>query len=208
MKPRTTLILVGVFLALLAYVYFGEVRRPASPAPTTPTQAPVLSIKADQVVELIVKGDGQETRLARPVGGEWRLEAPTPDAADLERVGQALDRLVTLTASRTLTETGSLEDYGLTQPSLEVTLRLDGGQSQVLRIGAKNPQQTSWYAQVPGQSAVHLVPDWVVQSLRELVDRPPVRPTPTPTPTVTDTPLASPTPAVTSTPQPSATPGS
>lgn len=185
MKPRTTLLLLGAFLALLAYVYLGELRRPA-PSPATATPAPLLlSFPADQVVAITVRGAGKETRLSRPAGGEWQLEAPAPGPADTARVGQLLNRLANLSPTRTLAEPGPLEEYGLDQPALEVTLALAGGSTQVLAIGAENPQQTAYYARVQGQEGVHLISSLIGQSIREMLDTPPLPPTPTPAPTAT-----------------------
>lgn len=195
MKPRTTLVLLGLFLALLAYVYFGEVRRPSS-EPATPTPPPIWKVTAEEVVGLTVRSGGQETRLTRRAGGEWSLEAPQAEPADEGRVSRVLDNLVNVSPSRTFTETaGPLADYGLEQPSLEVTLRLADERTEVLHIGAPNPQQTAHYAQVEGQEAWHLVPSWLVTSLQELVDKPPVRPTPTPEPSATPAETVTPTPA-------------
>jgi len=199
MKTRTTFILLAVFLALSAYVYFGELRRPPVPGPANPTAALLWDVAPEQVVGLSVRSEGQETRLARPAGGEWSLEAPQADAADDSRVTQVLNRLASVTPSRTFTATiGPLEDYGLVQPSLEVALRLADGRTEALSVGASNPQQTAYYAQVQGQGALHLLPSSLVVSLRELLERPPVRPTPTPTST------SAPVPAPTA--QPTATP--
>ena len=196
MKPRTTLVLLGIFLALLAYVYFGELRQPPASEPTTPTPAPIWEVAVDEVLGLTVRSGEQETRLIRPVGGEWSLEAPQAEPADEDRVSRVLGNLVDVTPSRTLTETmGPLADYGLEQPSLEVTLRLADERTEVLRIGAPNPQQTAHYAQVEEQEALHLVPGWLVTSLQELLDQPPVRPTPTPEPAATPAETVTPTPA-------------
>ncbi len=194
MKPRTTLILGGVFFALLAYVYFGEMRRPPAPAANaTPTPAPLLKVAADQVLGITVRGGDGETRLGRAQGGEWRLEAPVPGPADTERVSRFLDRVATLTPSRSLDEPGPLEDYGLAQPALEVTLALADGTTQVLEIGAANPLETAYYAQVQGQPGVHLVSMLLQESVREMLDTPPVPPTPTPTAEPTTVPTEEPT---------------
>ena len=207
MKPRTTLILLGVFLALGVYVYFGEIRRPESTATGTPTPPPLWTVAADQVVGLTVQGGGKETRLTRPAGGEWQMEAPQAVAADGERVTRSLDQMITLTATRSFTDTaGSLADYGLEKPALEVTLRLADGSTRALKIGVANPQQTGYYAQVQGQGGVHLLPDTLVTDLRDLLDSPPIKPTPTPTGTPTATPAATTLPAATAAPAAAATP--
>ncbi|MDI7275860.1 MAG: DUF4340 domain-containing protein [Anaerolineae bacterium] len=181
MKPRTTLIVVAVFLALLAYVYFGELHRP-TPASATPTPTPVWSLATDQVVGLTVRSAEKETRLVRSAEGEWMLEAPTQEPADEERIGRVLGNLATMSPTRTFTETaGLLEEYGLVQPSLEATVQLADGSTRTLRVGASNPQQTAYYAHVEGAGEVHLLPSWLITSLRDVLDQPPVRPTPTPT---------------------------
>ncbi len=188
MKPRTTLILVGAFALLLVYVYFGELRRPVRTEPGTPTPAPLWGVASDQVVGLTLRDSAQETRLSRPAGGAWRLEAPTAEEADGERVERSLSQLTDLTANRTFTDTvGALADYGLGEPTLTVTLHLADGSARVLKVGGPNPLGTAYYAQVEGQAAVHLVPDYLVQDLRGLLDQPPVRPTPTPTAAATPT---------------------
>jgi hypothetical protein len=193
MKPRTTLILGGVFLALLAYVYFGEIRRPSSPAAeATPTPEPILSLPADDVLGITVSGEGRETRLSRQAGGEWQLDAPSPGPADDKRVSQFLSRVANLTPTRSLAEPGPLADYGLVEPALVVTLTLADGSTQTLEIGNANPFETAYYAQVHGHSGVHLVAALLAESAREMLDTPPVPPTPTPTPTPTLTPTPTP----------------
>ncbi len=195
MKGRTTLILLGVLLALGAYVYFGEVRRPSAAPAGTPTPAPLWSITLDQVLGLTVRGGEQETRVGRAAGGEWALEAPSAEPADADRVTQVLDRLLALAPEQTFGESdGSLADYGLDSPSLDVTMRLADGTAKVLHVGKANPMQTSYYAQVEGSTAVQLIPDTVVIGLQELLEQPPVRPTPTPTEPPTEAPTGTPVP--------------
>jgi len=203
MRLRNTLILLVIFAALGAYVYFTE-----SPAKTpTPTPAPqeqVLNLVADDVVGLSVQGSGdRETRLKRQRNQPWRLEAPLQDQADEARVQSIVSRLAQLTPTRTLTQTTeTLSAFGLVTPTLTVTLQLEQ-REEMLFIGAQNPQQTAYYAQRRGDSAIHLILAGLVDELRQLLTKPPVKPTPTPTPTITPTPLpATPTPIVTATPVP------
>ncbi len=202
MRVRTTLIMLGVLAALSAYMYFGELRQPQSQdTGGTPTPGPLWTLSVDQVVGLTVRGEGNETRLSRAAGGEWALEAPEATAADAGRVTQLLGRLAEVAPTRTLSDTtGPLADFGLDQPSLEVTLRLAAGQTQVLRIGAATPQQTDYYAQVQGLPGIHLLSDSLVASLRNLLEQPPVQPTPTPTEPATAPPSAGPTGAPAATP--------
>ncbi len=188
MKTRTTLILVGLFLALAAYVYFFELRTGNEPVATaTPGPQALWDVSSDQVTGLTVQSGEQEVRLTRAPESDWVLEAPTSEPADQGRVSQVVERLTNLTPSRTLTDTLSpMEDYGLNEPSMEVTLTLSDGQSRVLIVGAANPQQTSYYAlQGEDETAVHLIPSWLVTTLQQLLETPPLQPTPTAQPTST-----------------------
>ena len=183
MKPRTTLILLAILAILGGYVYFAELRQPAtSDTETTPTPAPAWSYPIDQIVGLAIQGSGKQTRLTRPAGGAWQMEAPQQGAVDNDRVTAVVDSLGTLQVSRTLTDTtNSLADYGLAQPALQVTVRLADGSDHALEIGNATPTQTDYYVQVQGQAPIHLLSASVVQSLQDLLDQPPFPPTPTPT---------------------------
>lgn len=101
--------------------------------------------------------------------------------ADQGRVTQIVERLAEVTPSRSFTETLSpAAEYGLAEPGLQATLRLADGQVETLHIGAADPLQRDYYAQVEGSEAVHLIASWLVTSLHELLANPPVQPTPTP----------------------------
>jgi len=198
MKPRTTLILLAVLVVLGGYVYWTELRQPASSASTTPTPAPVWSYAAEQVVGITIQGGGKQVRLTRPANGAWQLETPQAGPADQDRVTAVLDSLAPLQASRTLTDTtGSLADYGLAQPALSVTLRLTDGSDHALEIGDMTPPQTDYYVQVQGQAPIQLVSASTVQSVQDLLNQPPFPPTPTPTESATPAALQIVTPAAT-----------
>jgi hypothetical protein len=184
MKGRTTLILVGVFALLLVFVYLVEWRQPPQTT-TTPTPASLWHVESDQIIGLAVQESGRETRLVRSGSGDWSLELPESGPADSDRVTLTLGNLAALTPQRTFTETTTLAEYGLDHPTMTVTVRLKDGTAQVLFVGSENPQQTAYYVQVQGSSPVHLLSSWEVESLRELLDTPPVQPTPTPRPTET-----------------------
>lgn len=198
MKVRTTLILVAVCAALGAYVYLSEDKGTNESAAGTPTPTGPWSVSVEQVVGITLRAAGKETRLARPVDGEWRLEAPVTDAADHERVTRALQQLTYATPSRSFPELpGPALDYGLNEPSLEVTLSLADGKSVVLKVGSQNPQQTDSYVQVEGQPTLYMLPGYSIEALREMLNQPPVRPTPTPTAVSTPTAVATATPTAT-----------
>ena len=209
MRFRNTLILLIIFALLGGYVYFFELNQETTQEESnaTDTTLQVLDITADDVLTLEVHMTKGQARLVRDeMGGSWRIEEPVQDAGDDPRINRIVSSLASLRATRTITQTESLNlaDFGLAQPTWTITLTLTGGNSEKLVVGDKNPQQSSYYVQHEGDSAIYLVPAYKMDNTEELITNPPIKPTPTPTPTIT--PTTKPTIAAEVTPQPTASP--
>lgn len=205
MKVRNTLILVVVFALLAGYVYFFEIKKiEEGEEEEGPKTTQVFDLVADDVVELTVKGPEGIARLRHVEGQPWQIEEPIQEEADDVRVTSLVNRLATLTASRTLTETGSLATYGLAEPQLTAELKTRDNQLEALLAGDKNPQGSSYYVQKEGDENVYLVYASTIDDLKRLITEPPKKPTPTPTFTpiagITVTVAATSTPAMTPTP--------
>jgi len=182
MKFRNTAILL-VILAILAGVAVWETRRgPAGESPQEKAKW-VFTLGRDDVGELEVKDGDQSVYLARGSTGDWFIGAIGGSPADTARVNSLLDSLVNLKSTRVITNTSiGLAAFGLDNPPVQVRLGLTGGNKEVLLIGNKNPQETSYYAQRQGSPNVYLVSTWLVDDLKKLVSEPPYQPTATPSP--------------------------
>ncbi|MFQ6057702.1 MAG: DUF4340 domain-containing protein [Anaerolineae bacterium] len=200
MKLRNTLILLAIFVILLGYVYFAEIRPgPAREEPAT--KVPILTVSVGDIESLTVrdnKGD-KTARIVKDEGGTWRIEQPSPDEADQTRVERLIKQVAELTARRMVAQQGEdLTPFGLAEPLFTARIGLKGGEEEVLHIGEQNPQRSAYYVQRGGQGPVYLVEGYVINQLKGLITNPPVKPTPTRTPTPEVTPT--PTPAATPTP--------
>ncbi|MGB9592965.1 MAG: DUF4340 domain-containing protein [Anaerolineae bacterium] len=200
MKPRNTLILFAVLVVLAAYVFLVEVPK-SKQAPQEDAQTVALwDIPQEAITRLEAgKRDGQKLVLERAEDQTWWIREPIVYEADANRVAGALNDLVTLRSTRTLTGTLNLADYGLATPTMTVTLTLADGTSHTLRVGDQNPTGSYRYMMADDRPEVHLVSSWGISNLEQIVAEPPKKPTPTPTPTVTPTPAASPVPTATPT---------
>ena len=211
MSYRTTIVLGAVLVALVALVYFFELRdADQTGTPTSEQPVPLVQLSAADVNHVDIKQGEQSLTLFRAEsGGQWRLASPTATAekgeeADQDRVERVVSSLASLSASRVVNEQPSgLEEYGLAQPEVEVVLQTIDGKREALRFGNTNPGGNGRYAQLEGSQKVYMVYSYVVDDVtRMLVDPPLPRPTPTPisplvTPTGTITPpeiLSTPTP--------------
>jgi hypothetical protein len=227
MKFRNTLILLVVLILVGGYVYYSQKQTANQPSPSAadvPTVAPVLEIDPAQVLTITVQGPAGETRLSRTdANALWQMDSTAPmtstvsglQEADPERAANILSIATLISANRTLTDVTDLSSFGLATPQWSVTIEGAGQAHYTIYLGDKNPDGASCYAMRAGYTNVYLIPAYVGDDLRGLVDNPPVKPTPTPTATptppmqeATATPgvAATPLPAISPTATPSGTP--
>lgn len=203
MKPRNTLILFAILVALAAYVFLVELPKSKQPSEEQTQAVPLWEIPQEQIVRLeAVKKDGQTLVLERAEDQTWWIRQPIVYEADESRVSGVLRDLSALKSTRSISGTVNLADYGLATPAMTVTLTLADGARHTLALGDENPTGSYRYARADDAPEVHLVYSWAVSALDAMVAEPPRKPTPTPTPTVTPTPSASPVPSATPTPAP------
>jgi len=187
MKFRSTGLLLLVFVLLLGYVYFVELKKPAAVAPVDKS-AWVLTLSQDDVQQLAVTYQGQSATYVK-ADGAWHMGALDGVEADATQVDSVVLSLVNLQATRVLTQSlEALSTYGLEKPPLTVTLGLANGGQDVLFFGDKNPTGTQYYVVHKGSDPVFLVYAALADDLRNLVLSPPYKPTPVPASPGTTTP--------------------
>jgi hypothetical protein len=185
---RTTLIVGGVFLALLLYVVLFETRRapPAEPgAQPSPTPASVLDIAIDDVRALRIAAGDRSLSLVRQEG-EWAIASPgtgaSSEAVPAESsIYWSIDEILQLQARRIVAEDATdLAQYGLDTPAMTVTIETSGGASEQLLIGRQTPDGTAYYLQRAGDPRLYIVDHYKIQTLYDWLDDPPYAPTPVP----------------------------
>jgi Domain of unknown function (DUF4340) len=219
MNRRNTIILVVIFVALAGYVYFIQSRNPAgSLASTTPSATPatVFDFLTDNAVKFQVSDlHKNQTVVVTRQGQDWHMQQPKDSAADPVRIGDALDSVAHLDATRVLTNTTDLSAYGLITPTIEVRVTMSDTTQSLLQIGDATLDKSDYYALKGGDKQVYLISSSTIDTLRNYLDDPPYPPTPTLTPLPTLTPSPTPTathpstnatPAATSPPAATATP--
>ncbi len=227
MNSRVTLIVVAVFLLLLGYVFFVDQDKPSVQLNATPTRAEAVkpylfpisttNVQSIQVRDLRAP---REVLLKRAETG-WQVVKPEQKAADDFVVTQKINQMITLQASRVLTNVTDLKPFGFVTATLEVRVVMTDTQEYGITVGAKTPGGYDYYAVYTGGKDVFVVSPSVIDDLLAWFDAPPYQPTPTPTftptppvtPTEAGTPPATtappnivptfvPTPQVTGTPKP------
>ena len=194
MKPRNTLILVAVFAVLFGYVWFVEApKTPAQLGTPTPTQPVVFNLDAQNVKSIEIRDLEQPRQVTvTRAGNGWQVEQPVAKGADALTVNNAVDQLVSLKATRVLTDTSLFSQYFIT-PTIEARLVMSDTTSYAITVGDKTPDGSDYYVSYTGdKNKVFIVSTIDIDTLKGWLDTPPYEPTPTPTFTPTVPPTATP----------------
>lgn len=187
MKIRNTVVLVAIFALLMGYVYLVEMKR--EPVGEEAEGRQVISLEAEAIQRLEVKGGENKVQLLKDENGVWHLREPIDEEADSARVNDLVDRLASLMARRIITEPPEeLATFGLETPRLEVEIGLSEGLVEVFLIRNKNPQGSAYYVRRPRDATIYLIDTEVINDPKRLIDEPPMKHTPTPLVTATSTP--------------------
>jgi hypothetical protein len=184
--PTAILAGVAVLLAAFAIWIVPLLGKPSESDNVQPTPIAFFEFGGGDIVRISVTKGFLMTAVER-TGAEWRVTAPTPSEANNERLNDLVFRIADMRSTRAL-EGIDPADFGLKEPTAQVTIGLKDGTTVSLTIGDENPGATGRYVQVQGDARVHLVPGEYVNGLIELVDNPPYPATPVPPPSPVETP--------------------
>lgn len=183
MNPRMTVALLVLCVAVGAYLYWV----PAPAAEDTATQTPkitVTNVESPQVAALeAVKDDGSVFRVSRDAQFGWMIEKPTKFPGDEVVIGPAVQAIAKLSASSVITPTTSdLTAYGLTKPSMTITLQDDAQKTLVtLLVGGTNPTGDAQYLKRSDDARIFLVSDINLSIIGTWFTATPLKPTALPT---------------------------
>lgn len=152
---RSFIGLLVVALALGAYLYFVESKRP--PGDDTEKRDKVFAIAADAIEEVAIKSEAGERTTLKKNGSEWQVTAPAETRADAAEISGITTNLSTLEVQRQVDENpADLGMFGLAEPRVEVAFK-SGGEEHRLLIGNKTPTGSDLYAKTAAQPKVFLI---------------------------------------------------
>jgi hypothetical protein len=158
MKSRTTLLLVLLALAVGGFVVWDHFQI-KSTAQSRIDKRRLLDIKASEIQAIEIIHTNQ-TILAEKIGDQWRLKKPIAARADDMALAMYLDELELAERGRTITAENlkgvNLADFGLTNPTIRVTLTGKTGKTGFV-IGTSTPTKDAFYLQLDGSKDVNVI---------------------------------------------------
>jgi len=145
MKPRTTLILLGVFAVLLAAVLLFESRSKAKKE-TEEKSKMLVDLAAADVEKITLKNESGTITFKKDEKGGWLITEPLEAVADSSEVSRLAEDFSSLKPERTIEEEGA-DPAKYEIPKKELTLWYKGQTKPVkLLIGMENPLDNTLFA--------------------------------------------------------------
>jgi hypothetical protein len=150
MKPRSLLVAAVLLAALSGAVWWAK-KHPESASTassTAGTNVKLVDIPADQLQQIAVKKkDGSQISLKRQ-SGKWEIISPENLPADQDTVSSLTSALAPLNAESVVEEKASdTAKYGLTSPSLTLSLNRANGATDTILFGDDAPAGSLIYVQ-------------------------------------------------------------
>jgi hypothetical protein len=178
---KTTLIVVAVFAAILAYVLLVEKKKEPPPKPgitPSPTPVQVLDIELDAVRAVRVTDGVRSVRIARE-GEGWSVTHPEDAPANTYAVFLPIDELIHLEARLIVAEEVSdAATYGLDPVALRIVVETASGREERFHVGRETPDTTAFYVQYVGDPRLYTVSHYKIAPFFEWLATPPYQPTP------------------------------
>jgi hypothetical protein len=156
MKSKGLLTASFLLLVLTAVIWWSNKKAAtADKAPVEATTVKLLNLPEDQIQNIeIKKRTGETIRLQRN-DSQWQITVPRPLRADPDAVSSMLSTLSSLSSDRTVEEKATtLDQYGLTQPAIELNIADKNKKTTKLLIGDDTPAGTAVYAAIAGDPRV------------------------------------------------------
>jgi uncharacterized ParB-like nuclease family protein len=166
MKPTGLLIAVALLAIVGGGIWLSNKKQGSTPAKSpTDTSSKLLTIPAEQFQEIRIKKP-TETQDVKLVDGKWRIVEPKPLAADQDAVTSMVTSLSALTADKTIDENPTdLSAYGLTSPTLDITITKKDGKTAGIIVGDATPTNSGNYAKLPDSPKVYTIASYVKTGL-------------------------------------------
>jgi hypothetical protein len=138
---RSTIALIVVLAGLGAYIYFVTWKTPEGGDTGKKTDKVFAGVQPDKIEEIRISSASGEATTVKKDNATWQVVTPVAAKADETEVSGITSALATTDIVRVIDENpASLNDYGLSNPRIEVDFKVAGDKEyRKLLIGEKSP---------------------------------------------------------------------
>jgi len=172
MKIRGLTIATVVLAALAGTLYWSNRHKPSDTAQASADTPPkILTLKEGDITKVDLKKKTEDIVLAKDSGGKWQITSPQTLGADQSTVSSMVSTLASLSSDRLVEEKASdLNQYGLSQPTLEVAITEKDNKTKRLLIGDETPTSGGAFARLDGDLRVFTIASYTKSSVDKTVN--------------------------------------
>jgi uncharacterized protein DUF4340 len=171
---RSTLIILLIAAVAIAGVYFFETRSGDSSEVATETKPAAFKFKREDITSITLARKDQTVVLENQ-NNKWVITEPVKAAADEGVVNSLVGDLVSAHIQREFPPAGDLKEYGLSEPTVKLEVKLNSGETHNITLGGSDDISLSAYAKIDGSQNVALLPVSLLndsnKSLNDIRDR-------------------------------------
>jgi Domain of unknown function (DUF4340) len=159
MNPRSVLAAAVLLAALSGVVWWAKKHPEAGTTPSTTTASTkVVDIPSADLEQIAVKKKDGSQLVLDHASGKWQITQPEKLPADQDSVSTIASALAPLTADSVVDDKASdAAKYGLTSPSLTVTVARKGGKSDTIQFGDDAPAGSLVYVERASDPKIYAV---------------------------------------------------
>jgi hypothetical protein len=156
MKSKGLLTATFLLLVLSGAIWWSNKKgATADKAPVESSTVKLLNFTEDQIQEIEIKKRAGETVHLERHDSKWQIAAPELLRADPDAVSSMLSTLSSLSSDRTVDEKAtSLDQYGLTQPAMQLSITDKNKKTAQILIGDDTPAGSAVYVAIAGDPRV------------------------------------------------------
>jgi hypothetical protein len=188
MIRKTTWIIVLIFAVLLVVVILWQRSQDKQEAAATPQASEAVTANQDlfsvqgEIAGLRIEHVGDKAvEMKQDGAGQWSLTGASAAILDKAAMDSVVSSLAAMPVVSTLPNPPTLQDLGLDPPSYRILVTLQNGDQLIASVGKLAPTGSGCYV-LSGDRRVVIVNEFSLQSVLDLVDKPPFPPTPYPLP--------------------------
>jgi hypothetical protein len=171
MKSGGLITALGVLVVLGGLVWWSNKHPTTDTALKTPPAPKLISVDQKQIEGIVLAKTGSDPIELTKLADSWTIAKPTAMPADQDAVGMLTSTLATLNADRLIDEhPASLNEFGLTNPPVEIDVTLKGGKTTKLLLGSDTPAGTGTYVKLAGDPRVYTLPTYTKASFDKTVN--------------------------------------
>lgn len=154
MKWKNLLIVFAIFVALLAWVYFYEIKGEKKREEAAEKEKKVFPFEDKDISQITVKNADGEIVLQKEKDA-WKLVKPLEAKADKYSADGLASDIALAKTERAIEEANiNWKNFGLDPAAVKLTVKLSDGKTHELELGDKDFSSSSVFARLPGQNKV------------------------------------------------------